>query len=237
MRQTRSADHARGPLTAVLILATLALCAGSAAPLSGQPTPRDTAPAHMVLEQYLSHATLDPAMAGTAGTAARLGGAGARLLRPLHTEHAGGDMPIRDRLALGGFATYGRPNDGGLTTWHYGALADLRLLARPIAGRVDPLLSLGVGAFRTRREVDRPLGGQCSGTPVIADVCPPRALEHAVDVETAPAISPAVGVRVGLLPGLALRAETRDVIVYRGAPRHTMEFATGLSLARWRAPR
>jgi hypothetical protein len=233
MRQSRSVDHARGPLSAVLILAALALCAGSPASLPGQPTPRDTAPAHMLLEQYLSHATLDPAVAGAA---ARLGGAGARLLRPLHAAHEDDDSSIRRRLALGGFATYARPNDGGLTTWHYGALADLRLLDRPIAGRVEPLVSLGVGAFRTRRDVDRPLGDGCRAA-AISDVCPPRAPGQPVQVETAPAISPAIGVRVGLLPGLALRAETRDVIVYSGAPRHTVELATGVSLARWRAPR
>jgi hypothetical protein len=35
-----------------------------------------------------------------------------------------------------------------------------------------------------------------------------------------------------MLPGLALRIDARDVVVYRGAPRHNMELATGVSFVR-----
>jgi hypothetical protein len=221
------------PSSSLLLVAGLAfsVCAAPPAPSAAQLPATEPAPAPaptpLLLEQYLSRAQLDPAITGAP---ARVGGAGARLLRPLAAHDDGAAAPTASRLAVGAFATYARRGDPGLTAWHYGAQADLRLGARPLGGRVEPLLSLGVGALRTRHESD------CGALPPVRDACPPRAGGRVL-AETAPAVSPALGVRVGLLPGLALRSEVRDVIVYQGTPRHTLELATGISLARWRAPR
>jgi hypothetical protein len=219
-RQLASATFA----AAIALLGGLALAplASSAQP-SARPAAVESPGAPLMLEQYLSRAELDPAIVGTP---ASLGGAGARLLRPLGTADAGDP----GRLALGAFATYARHGDRGLTAWHYGAQADLRLASQPLIGRIDPLLSLGVGALRTSH------ASGC-GTAAAANACGPQTSSGRARSETAAAVSPALGLRVALLPGLAVRSEVRDVIVYRGAPRHSLELATGVSLARWRGPR
>lgn len=195
-----------------------------------------------IFEGYFSRVHTDPALAG--GERLRLDGFGARVLQPLAAP--AGATPrsaLLERLAVGGFVTYAPAADRGLTAWHYGAQADVSLLDRQprAASVVEPLLSLGVGAFRAERD-----GGmspelfraQCAVKPAdLPLVAGSRALPcgSASDREligTHLALSPALAARVWLLPDVALRTDAREVIVYDGAPRHVFELATGLSFTR-----
>lgn len=207
---------------AAALLAALASCTALPIPVAAQTPARP-----VMLEPYVSRARLAPTVVGER---TRLSGAGARLL------YRAPERLGRDRVLVGGYLTYAPADDRGVTTSQVGALVDLSLGGRPVAGRVEPLLSLGVGAFRTRWDDPwlggramcvRPLdvGGErdraCLGTPA-------RRRAPA----THPAVSPAVGARVGLLPGVALRVDARDLVVYTGKPRHSFELTTGLSLMR-----
>lgn len=180
-----------------------------------------------LFEPYVSRARLD---AGVIGQPARLSSVGARLLYQLPSDR------INDRLYVGGFVSHA-PSDGpGVTTSQAGAVAELRLTDRPFAGRVEPLLSLGAGAFRARW--DGPAGGRRSlclqprdvGTASGASclTAPARGREPT----TSPALGAGVGARIALLPGVALRVDARDLVVYRGRPRHGLELTTGVSLTR-----
>ena len=216
-----------------------ALIAGSSLfatiPLVAQEV-RSTRPP-VLIEAWMSRARL---AATVAGSRMELDGVGGRVLRSLTPLPADAPRGFARRLALGAFATYAPHDDVTFNVWHYGAAADLQLLARPLAGRIEPLLSLGAGAFRTRRDLaptDR-LTPACL-VPMdvpIARAAPscrrPSSIAPRTASRTDPALSPSLGVRFGVLPGLALRAEVRDVIVYNGAPRHNTELATGVTFVR-----
>ena len=221
---------------------TAALLAGLALPLAVVALPpalaAQTAPrAGVVYEHFLSRARLSPAVVGAP---VRVEGMGARLLFPLGAVTGGVAPGLGRRVAVGGFATYAPADDPGFTTWHYGAVADVRLLDRPVLGRLEPLVSLGAGAFRMQRD-DRvgqpPLGVACVNPKDLplraADACLPPPSDPLRLRKTDFALSPAAGLRVALFPNVGLRADVRDVIVYAaGAPKHNFEFATGFSLAR-----
>lgn len=210
-----------------------------ATPLHGQRLdPRPT----VLLEGYLTRAELAPSMAGSRLS---VGGAGARVLRALSPLPEEGTAGLASRLALGGFVTYAPRDDAGLTTLHYGAASDFRLRDRILAGHVEPLLSLGVGAFRTRRDLtrERAVPLLClrptdltglSGSSFCNGHSAGSALSARPQLVTTTnfAVSPAVALRFWLGPDVAIRADLRDVVVYRGAPAHNLELATGVSFAR-----
>ncbi|HET7458958.1 MAG TPA: hypothetical protein VFJ74_15025 [Gemmatimonadaceae bacterium] len=228
-----------------LVAATLALPAPLAAQQQLVAGPAAARPA--VFEGYFSRVHADPAVVGER---LRIDGMGARVLQPLA---APAGAPQRssflDRLAVGGFVTYAPDVDRGLTAWHYGAQADVSLLRQPAAGGVvEPLFSLGVGAFRTQRSstgtidaaavradcamplrpADAPLLlGQRFGAASCGD-----ATGSGPALGTHLALSPALAARAWLLPNVAVRADAREVIVYDGAPRHAFEVTTGLSFTR-----
>ena len=56
--------------------------------------------------------------------------------------------PVASRAALGGYVVRAPDESDWSHTWRYGAQADLRVTNQSVAGRVDPLLSLGIGASR-----------------------------------------------------------------------------------------
>ncbi len=105
--------------------------------------------------------------------------------------------------------------------WHYGVQADLRLTRSPLMGRVDPLLSLGVGAVR----VEEPAAGS-----LLAPV--PGALGRSSEVRTTtdPSLVPGVGARVHLLPWLGFRGDVRMLVDFRDGARRDLEIAGGLSI-------
>ena len=215
------------------LLALLALPLAAAVVPAALDAQATTRPA-VVVEGYLSRARLDPSVSGSRMEVRGAGGRVLASLAPLPGEESSG---LARRLAVGAFATYAPRDEGRFAAWHYGATTDFELLARPLAGRFDPLLSLGAGAFRTRRVVGgegryafeclRPMDFAAEPLPVTC-ISGVTRTEVASDL----AISPAAAVRVWMLPGLALRIDARDVVVYRGGPRHNLELATGVSFVR-----
>ena len=218
-------------LVSALLLVPLAASLAATAPLAAQVPPVEKRPA-VVFEAYLSRARLDPSVVGTP---TRLEGVGGRLLVPLAAFDAGG---FARRLSVGGFVAHAPDDDDRLSAVHYGATTDVRLLDRPIAGTFDPLFSLGVGAFRVRRAVESGLFSSPACLrpndfvviPRRPECSPYAALRKPTVAETDFALSPAVGTRIALLPGVALRLDLRDIVIYRGAPRHNFELATGVSI-------
>lgn len=197
--------------------------AAAATPLGAQ-----GAPPGLTVEGWVGQSRLEPALLGDE---LRLSGTGVRLLVPVAALGAGDDgRSLARRLAVGGFLTTASTGDG-VDARHVGVQADLRLTDRWLRRRVEPLLSLGVGAFHARRE------GTHAPFPTVAcldggpgSVC--RLLGDGARAQRRRelALSPALGLRYALRPGLALRADVRDVIVYDGAPRHNAELAVGVSL-------
>ena len=203
----------------------------SPAPLRAQSTTRRA----VVVEGFLSRARLDPSVGGSRTEVQGIGGRVLAALAPLPGDESRG---LARRLAVGVFANYAPHDDGRFAAAHFGAVADMRLLAAPIGGRLDPLLSLGAGAFRTRRVVggERDFTFDCLRPIDLApDPLPATCISGnpaRTRVTSDFALSPAVALRVWVLPGMALRVDARDVVVYRGAPRHNFELATGVSFVR-----
>jgi hypothetical protein len=171
--------------------------------------------------------------------ASPLDGAGGRILFALGRSPAHGPRPMAARTALGAFGLRtdqdAFPANGAapLRTTHVGIQTDFRWLAQPAGGRLDPLVSLGIGAFRTdeRAALATPAnmaeGRRRRATLVAVDgihIMNPL-VEH-----TNLAVSPGVGARLMLWPGMALRVDARDAIVFREGARHYLEISGGLSL-------
>lgn len=234
MRRTHQLDRWRTVFPSLVAALLAALGASSATPIPAVAQGFGERP--LIFDQYLSRAELDQSVVGTR---TRLEGVGLRLTRPLAAPAPDRPARLTERVALGGFVTYAPSTDPGLTTWHYGVLADVPLRTASPTARVEPLASLGVGAFNAQRA----LGANSVRSPgcvAPTDVAVPRAAVSCIFGlpqerpvrRTDVAVSPAVGVRVGLGRTVALRADVRDVIVYRGAARHNYELATGLSFVR-----
>lgn len=149
------------------------------------------------------------------GGASELDGVGGRVLWPLAATD-----PLLSRLAVGGYLVHSARAGDDPDMWHYGVQADVRLARSPLAGRVDPLLSLGVGAVRVKEpgaaEFVAPLRDPLAGT--------------AARVHTDPSLVPGVGARVHLFPGVGLRTDARVVVDFRERAGRSLELAGGLSL-------
>ena len=222
------------------LIAAVAACLLALAALLATPTPLagqrwaglSTLPPGTTLEGYVARAVLDPAVVGTR---ARVAGAGARLLLPLQSLTRAAPEGLARRMAVGAFVTAVPATGDEVEARHYGLQADLRLADAAVAGSVEPLLSLGVGTFRSRRLDPGPdLGPVCLAvTDVPGLAASPAGVHRRTGARPAggsyPAVSPAAGLRVALLPGLALRADVRDAMVFRGGARHNLELGTGLS--------
>ena len=188
-----------------------------------------------VLEAYVTRADLHPGLAGN-DNRTKLDGLGARLLLPLHQLTGSPETSLASRLSVGGFFTMAPAREAEGTARHYGIQTDMLLSSGPMNAHPKPLISLGVGAFNSPVRVVR----QPSAPPCLrpSDLPLNAALEHcaiprpttSTEWMTDLALSPALGARVGISPSLALRVDARDVIVYRGGPRHTPELSVGFSL-------
>lgn len=206
------------------LLAALTACQALPIPVAAQPAPRPT-----TLEPYVSRVRVAP---DVVGGRTRLSGAGARLLYPV-----GGP---NSRLRVGGYLAAAPADAFDARTTQFGAVADLSLRSRPFGGRVEPILSLGAGTFRADRPTaDAPAGPLCvrpldlarpAQPTCFADPANPGSAARARSTHAA--LSPALAARVSLAPGLALRVDARDLVVFRGRPRHGYELTTGLSLTR-----
>lgn len=144
------------------------------------------------------------------GDALMVDGVGGRLM---WTATPTGTNDLLSRSALGLFATY-TPEQSGhrVSTFHAGTALDVRPLATPLFGRVDPVLSMGVGFFRTSFD-DEAI----------------RSLPAGEYSHSRFALSPGIGARIALRPGIGLRGEVRDVITFHSDTRHNVNFNVGLS--------
>jgi hypothetical protein len=131
-----------------------------------------------------------------------------------------GASGLASRTELGLYGTYTpeRRFGQGLRLGSYGGgvTADVRPLATPIIGRVDPYVSLGAGALHVN--VDR----ASTSTPA-----PSPLLERS---RTTFALTPGAGLLVRLTPGVALRGDVRDMLTFRDDTRHNLAFGAGLRL-------
>jgi hypothetical protein len=130
----------------------------------------------------------------------------------------GDPTSLAARTSLGVFGVFlPRQNGLGYTTLHAGGELSVRPLPAPVAARVEPVVSLGVGALRTD-VADRVRVGT-------------RDLALGDRADMSLALSPGVGARVALVPGLDLRADVRDVITFREAVRNNLAYGVGLGMA------
>ena len=150
------------------------------------------------------------------GGASRLDGVGGRVLWPLAAAHA-----VLSRMAVGGYLTRAGADGQEPDLLHYGVQADLRLSRSPLMGRLDPLLSLGVGAVR----VEEPAGGS-----LLTPLRDPRGAEPAPHTRTDPSLVPGVGARLHLFPGIGFRGDARLVVDFRERTSRSLELAGGISL-------
>lgn len=163
----------------------------------------------------------------------RAEGWGGRLLWPLapgDDEPAGLLGGLRRHLSLGAFAVRTTP-PARLGAWHLGGQVDARLLSRVLGGRVEPLLSLGAGAYREElaghRGADVPvvlLARPIERPAPIRAVRPPLTTTHG-------ALSSGAALRLHLAPGLAARVDVRQLLVMDG-PRGARELAVGMAVGR-----
>lgn len=137
--------------------------------------------------------------------------------------------PLR-RAALGLFAEYAGGGNDVVSMLHGGVQGDVSLLTRPLWGRIEPVVSLGLGVLRLRTSGDeqRDLRPQTlTSAPLAIAVVPvlPTRTEFAATV------TPSLGVRVGLLRQLGVRADVRDVMAAGNGLHHHWSFTGGLSFA------
>lgn len=176
-----------------------------------------SAPRAQAQEDFGPHRTL--LMIGGYGTALRLDGAegqgrdrawggGGRLMLNL-APFSGPGNSLLDFLVMGGFVSSSGGDD--VSVLHSGAELDLHFVHNPLGGFLDPFVLLGAGRFRTRLQ----------GIGEEADL----------------ALSPGAGVRIPLSGLFELRADARDVIVFRTGVRgggerttHNPELTAGLNL-------
>lgn len=228
MRRTHPLDSRipAAPRFAALLFAALGAIGTTAARAAAQIV--DDRP--LVVDQYVSRARLHPAVAGDR---ARLDGVGFRVTQPL----AAPDSRRPAWVAFGGYVAYAQSREPGLTALQYGVLADVPLRAAPLPGRLVPLASLGLGAFRAQHTPSARLDRSpaCVAPADLLRVrrapvpCGGGVPSERLGASTDLAVSPAVGARLGLWRSISLRADVRDVIVYHGGPRHNRELSTGLS--------
>ena len=204
------------------------------APLAGQPTrPGYVAQTdgRLVIEGLFSRHQVAPAEGVRSRSA--LDGLGGRLLWTL----ASVDAPPSgwtDRLSAGAFVLVGSDPTKATRTVHSGAQVDYRL-ARERMPRVEPLVSLGAGWFRTtarareasRSRILRPDNPHPFGAPAMFPV---RRENRAEESWSSLALTPGFGARLRLSPDFAIRLEARDVMAFRAPVRHTPELTGGLSL-------
>lgn len=167
----------------------------------------------LALEPYVVNTQLDDAVNGAGRSG--INGYGARLTIGQPPRMRPG---ILSRGALAAWAHWA-PERGGNVVRHVGLQQEVYVAQRPIAGFLDPVVTLGGGAYRITHTYD--VGG----------VGPYRATRERF------ALTPGVGIRV-LTPGrLFLRVDARDAIVFNqrdavGARRtlNNYEFTGGVGI-------
>jgi hypothetical protein len=185
------------------LLIALALLLAAPASLFGQVAAPATRADRPELDYFLSR------YHGVDG-AGEIEAVGARLmwsLAPLRRQSA-----LLDRTSVGGFLVHSPDENGFTASWRYGAQADLRVTRLPVAGRLDPFLSLGVGASR-----------------LLDSEAPESGARVIVAPRTHLSVAPGVGLRYRLAPGFGLRGDARQVLDFREGMQRNVELSGGLS--------
>ena len=164
--------------TATLVAATLV-----AAPAAAQDTPQGIRPYRFTVEPFLTQLWLDDGV----GDRETVGGLGARVLFN-RSDAAEVTRSLFGRASTGAYLAY-TGEQGGVSTLQVGVLAQSSLLAGPAArGVLDPMVSLGIGAFRIDRD--------------------------GVGAETDLAVTPGIGTRLRIFEGFGLRGDVRVPISF-----------------------
>jgi hypothetical protein len=140
---------------------------------------------------------------------------GGRLMWALPTATENSHLPI-GRAYVGGYLMRLRHEGESWEAWHYGTQADLSVARAPLFGRVDPIVSLAVGALRTTAPFD-----------------PLFDLERVNSVapsQTVLTLAPGIGARIRLMPRLEIRSDIRRLQEMGDDSRGYFEMAGGLSL-------
>lgn len=161
----------------------------------------------LAIEPYYAHTHLDVA---EGSDRASLNGYGARLWVNL-APFAGPHRNLISHGALALFMTRSPANSSGVSVVHYGAQHDAFFVNRPIGGFLDPFISVGAGAFRTK----------------VQSVS-----------KTHFALSPGGGIRIPFPNRFELRGDARDAIVFNtrtganGSKRttHNLELMAALGI-------
>jgi hypothetical protein len=183
------------------------LCALPSGSLMGQASVDETEQ-HRAAESYLTELRFpaDGSRATAAGISVRL------LWDATNDELAPG---LVRRAEVGMYGMYvPRQNLSGanvLGAYRFGVVGDLRLFDSPLAGMIDPVISIGTGLWHS------------SGTgPGIRRT---QLLRPSV---TALELAPGVGVRVPFGSGIGLLFDVHDVITSRSGARNNLALGTGL---------
>ena len=199
-----------------------AAAAGQAVPVWEVAAPRPA------LEAFYTRVGYGDAPAG--GGTVRVGGLGGRVMWPLAASPEAGSWLAR-HAAVGVFGAYTPKQELGFSAGQFGLAADVVPLGAPIAGRVEPFVSLGAGALRTTTS--------SRATPLRPTVRPELPVARADAAASARGhrsstnflLVPGVGARVRVRPGVAVQGDLRNLVTFRGdARRHHHAFGTGVRL-------
>lgn len=208
----------------VLLAAALAAAAFPAA-AAGQGIPR---PAFEALYTRVGYAGAAPRLAS--GGTVRAEGLGGRVMWPVAADDR---APwLARRAAVGLFGAYTPNPDAGFSAGQFGLAADFAPLGAPVAGRIEPFVSLGAGALHTATGV-RGIVLRPTARPELPVSAAARAEPAAAARRQAThlLLVPAVGARVRLGPGMAAQGDLRNLVAFDGgARRHHPAFGAGLRL-------
>lgn len=199
--------------TGMLLVGALGVMLGAATPdaLAAQATRTPWPTRQPAVDAFHTRLHLD-ANDGRVG----VDGIGGRLMWSAARPGDAGASWLADHASLGLLASHAPAPSRGFSALHLGAVVDLQ--PAPIGGRATPFLSLGAGVLRTT--VSSKMRASRPRSPLT---------ERS---NTAPTLSPGAGLRVALVPGIALQADVRDLVTFRGDTRHNVALETGLRFTR-----
>ncbi|MBV9774846.1 MAG: hypothetical protein JO040_12910 [Gemmatimonadetes bacterium] len=163
----------------------------------------------------------------------KLDGFGGRMMWSLASTTA----PLGSRAWLGGYVVHTPEDENDAAMWHYGVQTDLRVAREPLAGRVAPLVSLGVGAVRVAEPVRQLVPAlkpmvELGPDGRMGEFAPRSAVvgRRELDTRTSLSVVPGVGARVRLVPGLDFRSDVRMLIDFRDRTTRNLEVSGGISV-------
>lgn len=166
-----------------------------------------------------------------------LDGVGGRVLWSLAPLATRLGAPLLTHASVGGYlvSTAAQLERGEM--WHYGIETDVRVTTTPLAGRVEPLVTLAAGAVHIDEPARRMMlapgamaGERVPDAPRMPAVVPDLELTLLSPAQAGISLAPGVGARVRVLDGLNVRTDVRPVIDGRSEGRRFLELSGGISL-------